>query len=400
MKQQMVNKMKPLIKLKILKTKGSIRELFENKAAGIIIIFTGLIYLLGLGTMIGNTSASMQNNPLVNIMILIYIGFLAILIFSTFMSSRKALFFGEDAFYLFTGPFTKTQIMTYLTFQNLSQSLYLTLVCFMIFVFFSTIVTVSLGFMILTAVVSMIAFFCFLILSDYLYVLSIGDRKYRKYSKIIPAIIIILVLVVVGLVYLQTGDYNNLLLNLIKSDLFYVIPIFGWIRLILVSFIEQNFLITLLTFLLLLITTVLIYYAFIKYQGDFYEQALQYLPNDAGLLNNYAYTLATTGGDLKKAERMSQATINKDPENPIYLDTYAWILYLQGYYSLSKIYIEQALKYTEKDDIPSEYWEHYGYILFKLDKPSEAIEAWKKAIASGSENQEIIFEIEQYEKNQ
>ncbi|OUQ09071.1 hypothetical protein B5E92_01440 [Erysipelatoclostridium sp. An15] len=271
----MVNKMKPLIKLKILKTKGSIRELFENKAAGIIIIFTGLIYLLGLGTMIGNTSASMQNNPLVNIMILIYIGFLAILIFSTFMSSRKALFFGEDAFYLFTGPFTKTQIMTYLTFQNLSQSLYLTLICFMIFVFFSTIVTVSLGFMILTAVVSMIAFFCFLILSDYLYVLSIGDRKYRKYSKIIPAIIIILVLVVVGLVYLQTGDYNNLLLNLIKSDLFYVIPIFGWIRLILVSFIEQNFLITLLTFLLLLITTVLIYYAFIKYQGDFYEQALQ-----------------------------------------------------------------------------------------------------------------------------
>ena len=31
MKQQMVNKMKPLIKLKILKTKGSIRELFEKR---------------------------------------------------------------------------------------------------------------------------------------------------------------------------------------------------------------------------------------------------------------------------------------------------------------------------------------------------------------------------------
>ena len=84
----------------------------------------------------------------------------------------------------------------------------------------------------------------------------------------------------------------------------------------------------------------------------------------------------------------------------IYLDTYAWILYLQGYYSLSKIYIERALKYTAKEDIPAEYWEHYGYILYKLDKPSEAIEAWKKAIESGSENQEIIFEIEQHEKNQ
>ena len=60
----------------------------------------------------------------------------------------------------------------------------------------------------------------------------------------------------------------------------------------------------------------------------------------------------------------------------------------------------QEVKANNYTDIPSEYWEHYGYILFKLDKPSEAIEAWKKAIASGSENQEIIFEIEQYEKNQ
>lgn len=133
---------------------------------------------------------------------------------------------------------------------------------------------------------------------------------------------------------------------------------------------------------------------------DSYEQALQYLPNDVGLLNNYAYTLATTGGDLRKAEQMSQSTINKEPGNPIYLDTYAWILYLKGQYSLSKFYMEQALKYTEKEDIPSEYWEHYGYILYKLDKPAEAIKAWKQAIELGSENQEIIFEIEQYEKNQ
>lgn len=271
----MVNKMKPLIKLKLLKTKGTIRELFDNKAAGIIVIFAGLVYLLAICTMIENTGASMQKNPLVNVMILIYIGLSAILIFSSFMTSKKALFYGEDAFYLFTGPFTKSQIMMYLTFQNLGQSLNLTLVCFMIFVFFATIVTVSLGFIILTAIVSIISFFCFSVLSDYLYVLSIGDRKYRKYSKIIPAILILLLLAIVVLVYFQTGDYNNLLANLIKSDLFYVIPVFGWVRLILVSFIEQNFLITLLTFLLLLITTFIIYFAFIKYQGNFYEQALQ-----------------------------------------------------------------------------------------------------------------------------
>ena len=107
MKQQMVNKMKPLIKLKILKTKGSIRELFENKAAGIIIIFTGLIYLLGLGTMIGNTSASMQNNPLVNIMILIYIGFLAILIFQLLCHLEKHYFLVKMPFIYLLGHLLK-----------------------------------------------------------------------------------------------------------------------------------------------------------------------------------------------------------------------------------------------------------------------------------------------------
>ena len=94
-----------------------------------------------------------------------------------------------------------------------------------------------------------------------------------------------------------------------------------------------------------------------------YEKALVLDPENLYVLNNYAYTLATNGGDLKRAEKMSQKTIEKDPANPTYLDTYAWILHLQGQDSLAKFYMlramEKAGEMTENDELK----EHYN-ILF------------------------------------
>lgn len=78
-----------------------------------------------------------------------------------------------------------------------------------------------------------------------------------------------------------------------------------------------------------------------------YEQALLIHPEATMVLNNYAYTLAINGGDLKKAERMSQITIRKDGNNPTFLDTYAWILHLQGQDSLALFYMRKAIEYAE-----------------------------------------------------
>lgn len=74
-----------------------------------------------------------------------------------------------------------------------------------------------------------------------------------------------------------------------------------------------------------------------------YERVLEYAPNNLSVLNNYAYLLATQGGDLKKAERMSRMTIREEPNNPVYLDTYGWILFLQGEKQLALFYLEKAL---------------------------------------------------------
>lgn len=74
-----------------------------------------------------------------------------------------------------------------------------------------------------------------------------------------------------------------------------------------------------------------------------YDDILALDPGNLMVLNNYAYLLATHKGDLQKAEKMSQITIREQPNNPVYLDTYGWIMHLQGQDELAKFYLNKAL---------------------------------------------------------
>lgn len=75
-----------------------------------------------------------------------------------------------------------------------------------------------------------------------------------------------------------------------------------------------------------------------------YELVLKYNPNHYLCLNNYAYQLAIEKKDLQKAEKMCRKVITAIPDNEIYLDTYAWILYQQGHCEQALPYIKKALE--------------------------------------------------------
>ena len=112
-----------------------------------------------------------------------------------------------------------------------------------------------------------------------------------------------------------------------------------------------------------------------------YEEALKYNENNVAVLNNYSYFLSLEKKDLKKAERMSAQCIKMEPNNATYLDTYAWIFFMQGNYTLAKIYIENAL---EKDTTKNtELVDHYGDILFMSGDKEKAVEQWQKAKEMG-----------------
>ena len=92
-----------------------------------------------------------------------------------------------------------------------------------------------------------------------------------------------------------------------------------------------------------------------------YERVLKVDPYNLMVLNNYAYHLATHKGDLKEAERMSAITIQQEPNNPVYLDTYGWILHLQGQDELAKFYLNKAL-WNAKDSEKAEITTHLNAI--------------------------------------
>ena len=81
-----------------------------------------------------------------------------------------------------------------------------------------------------------------------------------------------------------------------------------------------------------------------------YERILALDPSNLMILNNYAYHLATNGGDLTKAERMSERTIREAPNNPVFLDTYGWIMHLQGQDELATFYLKKALENATEEN--------------------------------------------------
>lgn len=109
-----------------------------------------------------------------------------------------------------------------------------------------------------------------------------------------------------------------------------------------------------------------------------YDKCLEVAPDNVGCLNNYAYFLSLRGERLDEAEQMSHKAIAKEPHNATYLDTYAWILFLQKRTSEANIYMEEALK--NFDDPDHVMWEHAGDIAFVLGNNERAVECWNKAL--------------------
>ena len=117
----------------------------------------------------------------------------------------------------------------------------------------------------------------------------------------------------------------------------------------------------------------------------YYDILLTYDPDNADVLNNYAYTLAVNGGDLRKAEKMSSRCIKKEPNSATFLDTYAWILHLQGQDTLARFYMQQAWDKAEDKTNP-EIVEHYQIII--VGKKQENTSEDKSSEAKSSENQQ------------
>lgn len=124
-----------------------------------------------------------------------------------------------------------------------------------------------------------------------------------------------------------------------------------------------------------------------------YETVLQLDPENALVLNNYAYYLSLRSENLERAKEMSFKAVELDPENASNIDTKAWVLYKLEEFEEAKIWIKKAL---EVDNNPSaEVLEHYGDICFQLNEKRKAIKYWKKALKAGEGSEYLMQKIKE-----
>ena len=123
----------------------------------------------------------------------------------------------------------------------------------------------------------------------------------------------------------------------------------------------------------------------------YFNKVLDIDPDNKIVLNNYSYYLSLREEKLNKALELSQKVIKDHPKNPIYLDTYAWILYKKGNYEKARKYIEKAIHHGGGDD--SDIVEHYGDILYKTGEEDKAFELWQKSKNLGNQSDLLDFKL-------
>ena len=131
-----------------------------------------------------------------------------------------------------------------------------------------------------------------------------------------------------------------------------------------------------------------------------YRNALEIDPDNSLAANNYAYFLSISGGDLNRAYELSQKSLRgEQSDNPTYIDTNAWILYLRGDYKQALEQQKRAIELMEQSGTEDvEALEHFGDILIMNDQPDKAVEYWQKALKLDPARKELREKIERTKK--
>lgn len=123
----------------------------------------------------------------------------------------------------------------------------------------------------------------------------------------------------------------------------------------------------------------------------YFEKSLALNSQNSSTLNNFAYYLSERGESLDRALKLAIKSNQISPNNPTFLDTWAWILYKKGDYPEALAKMEEVIRLTQ---VPSgELFEHYGDILFNNGKTDQAIIQYQKAKSLGYKNAEMEEKI-------
>lgn len=106
-------------------------------------------------------------------------------------------------------------------------------------------------------------------------------------------------------------------------------------------------------------------------------------PRNSLALNYVGYSLADAGKDLPRALKLLTVAVQEEPGSWQILDSLAWAQYRLGNYKEAWTSIRQSIELGA--DEPA-IWEHYGDIARALKKKDEAIKGYEEALKGSPDN--------------
>ena len=118
--------------------------------------------------------------------------------------------------------------------------------------------------------------------------------------------------------------------------------------------------------------------------------ALELIPNNSYVLNYLAYSWLERDKNINKAISMLEKAYKENDNDPYIIDSVGWGYYLTGRYVEAEKYMRRAIELMPNDPIVND---HYGDILWKLDRKIQARYYWAMVLKMEDAEQEQIDQI-------
>ncbi len=108
------------------------------------------------------------------------------------------------------------------------------------------------------------------------------------------------------------------------------------------------------------------------------KKSLELRSDYAESQNYLGYMWADRGENLDEAQELIQKALKSSPDNPAFLDSFAWVLHRKGKNVEALKQIKLAIVKSMEPD--STLVEHLGDIYLQLNRKDEAVEAWRHSL--------------------
>ncbi len=119
-------------------------------------------------------------------------------------------------------------------------------------------------------------------------------------------------------------------------------------------------------------------------------QALEIEPDDPYILNYLAYSWLERDYKINKAIEMLEKAYAAKSNDPYIIDSIGWAYYLIDDFSKAEKFLKRAVELMPEDPIVND---HYGDILWKLDRKIQARYFWASVLDMEDADKEIIKKI-------